>query len=74
MSMAINADERQAFESPLLVDCNSNSSGRDIAKFVGEPEIRYGAKRGSHSDEKTRLAFADPAAVHSPQKGERFDV
>lgn len=36
----------QAFQSPLLDDCNSNSSGRDLAKSsIGETRIRYGAAR-----------------------------
>ena len=68
------AHEEKAFESPLLADCNSNSSGRDVAKFVGEKSIRYGVVKSSPHGEKTRLAFADPGSVGLPRKGERFDV
>lgn len=32
----------QAFDAPLLVDCNSNLSGREVAKSMGDQVVRYG--------------------------------
>ena len=71
----------KAFEAPLLSDCNSNSSGRDIAKTVGTVTIKYGVvKNGasavssyvkmlSGSRDCSKLAFADPSMVDTPQAG-----
>jgi hypothetical protein len=64
----------QAFESPLLTDVNSNSSGRDLARNVGEVRVRYGATSQYAMPEKTKLAFGNTAAVVRPEKGARFDL
>lgn len=62
---------RQAFEAPILSDCNSNSSGRDMAKGVGTARARYGAIRDNG---KLKLAFADPSHVERPWEHARFDI
>jgi hypothetical protein len=66
----------QAFESPMLEDCHSNSSAREMAKVVGSTRIRYGAK-GEDALGKTeirrRLAFAHPDVSEQVTSGERID-
>lgn len=62
----------KAFESPILDQCNSNSSGRDIAKVLGEIRLQYGATKSA--DKNTALAFASPELVDRPVKDARFDV
>ena len=57
----------QAFESPLLTDVNSNSSGRDLANTVGEVRVRYGATHQYGMPEKTKIAFANPIVVKQPE-------
>lgn len=64
----------QAFEAPLLSDCNSNSSGWDIAKSVGDTEVQYGAVRDGGFPGPTKLAFAYPSIVGSPQKDSQFNI
>lgn len=34
----------QAFEAPLLHECNSNSSGNEIAKSAGQMAVQYGIR------------------------------
>lgn len=65
--------QTQAFEAPLLSDCNSNSSGRDIAKRVGDLRVQYGSFQDG-SDSQMKLAFADPEEVRRPQQGAHFDM
>lgn len=70
----------KAFEAPLLSDCNSNSSGRDIAKAAGNVEVQYGATNGSMRHGKdtdsvvTRLAFGEQGFVNPPKKDTHFEV
>lgn len=64
----------QAFESPLLADVNSNSSGRDLAKQVGEVRVRYGSTAQHGLSKKSKLAFANPMLVECPEKGATFDL
>ena len=61
----------------MLQNCNSNSSGRDIAKQMGEVEVKYGAQRRNLVDGSgsvTLLAFANPLHVGQPQQDLRFDA
>ena len=53
----------------MLAHVDSNSSGRDIAKAVGESHVRYGMKTGWNA----KLGFGDPASVCDPPKGMRFE-
>lgn len=62
----------KAFQSPILDQCNSNSSGREIAKGIGETRLQYGAKYSMDKD--IALAFARPELVNRPVKEVRFDV
>ena len=69
---------RQAFEAPLLSECNSNSLGRDIAKDIGHVRVQYGVTENGigspDADIKKKLAFANPAVVEHPQNNSRFNV
>ncbi|KAK5174964.1 uncharacterized protein LTR77_000100 [Saxophila tyrrhenica] len=47
----------KAFESPMLANCNSNTTGRDLAKAVGGHRVRYGVGMGLHGESK--IAFGD---------------
>ena len=62
----------QAFESPLLANEDSNSSGRDIARSVDDRPIRYGARSDFSMHGRTKLAFADPSVVLKPESGAKF--
>lgn len=64
--------ELQAFESPLLKESNSNSSGRDIAKALGKTETRYGAAMDA-AGQTSRLVFANPSRVEVPRREARFN-
>ena len=62
----------QAFDSQLFMDFNSNSSGRDIVKAVGDVELKYGAcKFGPKSE---LLKFANPNIASTPIRGSRFEL
>jgi hypothetical protein len=59
----------------MLADCNSNSSGKDISKAVGDTQVQYGATQlllGATM--VTKLSFANPNSVGHPEEGSRFDV
>lgn len=65
----------QAFESPLLADCNSNCSGRDMAMKMNELELQYGVV--AYDDQATgdaKLAFADPKVVEKPRSGMLINI
>ena len=64
----------QAFGSPLLADCNSNCSGRELAKSTGSRSVRYGAARPTRADGTRTLGFADSSTVEKPARGMQFDV
>ena len=64
----------QAFESPMLAECNSNSSGRDLAEAAGAAKVRYGAIRTDQKSDKTKLCFGDPEDIVPPENGMRFDI
>ncbi|KAK5172795.1 uncharacterized protein LTR77_002915 [Saxophila tyrrhenica] len=64
----------KAFEAPALSTCNSNSSGREIAKSMGEVEIRYGITSSQANRGGTKLVFAHPAFVVPPQQRTLFDI
>ena len=62
----------------MFGECNSNSTGGDVAKAVGDVRIRYGQTSAGEMDQngagnQTKLAFADPAVVHFPRKDTRLD-
>lgn len=63
----------QAFNSPMLANVNSNSSGRDIAEVAGETRVQYGVFRND-STGTARLGFGHPDFVNRPRKGMRFEV
>lgn len=58
----------------MLADCNSNSSGRDLAKVMRDFNVKYGMMHSNPSSEKVKIAFGDPGLVKAPQKGMRFDI
>jgi hypothetical protein len=59
----------------MLADCNSNSSGKDISKAVGDTQVQYGANQVLLGATKlTKLSFAHPNFVGHPEEGSRFDV
>jgi hypothetical protein len=62
----------KAFQSPLLANYNSNSTGRDIARAAEDTSIQYGAKAGEPGDKKAILGFARPGEVDSPEEGASF--
>lgn len=72
----MSTDVFQAFDSPLLADEHSNSSGRDMAKTdrIGGAKVRYGATTQYGRSDQRKLAFANPVLVSEPQKGMRFDL
>ena len=63
----------QAFEAPLLSASNSNCSGRDVAKTVGDMRVQYGATTSSFQG-PVRLAFANPDQVIRPIRHQLFDL
>ena len=63
-----------AFGSPLLADCNSNCSGRELVKSTGSRRVRYGAKRPTRADGTRTLGFADSSTLEKPARGMQFDV
>ena len=70
----IKLTRMQAFQSPLLADYNSNSSGRDLANASEDVETRYGSVSPGEEGEKRQLAFGQPEMVENPERGARFDV
>lgn len=58
----------------MLSDCNSNTTGRDIANAVGKTEVKYGVIATDTSGEKTKMGFGDPTTVSLPWKGMRVDT
>ena len=63
----------QAFDSSLLADVNSNSSGRDLARNIGDIYVRYGSAQCG-TPARSKLVFGDPAVLEQPEKGAKFDV
>ena len=64
----------QAFESPMLEDCSSNSTGQDLALVVGDYDVKYGGMTASPGDAKTKLAFGESKSVKSLGKHPHFDL
>ena len=58
----------------MLAECNSNSSGRDVAGSVGNLSVQYGATSNNAAGGTIKLAFADGSRVQKPATGTRFDV
>ena len=61
----------------MLADCNSNSSGRDIAKKLGEVPVRYGVAdtvEECGESGSTKIALSSPETVKAPTDGSRFSV
>lgn len=58
----------------MLSDCNSNSSGRDLAKATRDFNVKYGMMHSKSTSEKFKVAFGDPDVVSAPQKEMRFDM
>jgi hypothetical protein len=56
-----------AFEAPAFANCDSNSSGRDLVRAVGNTEVKYGAVRPK------RLAFGGHRFTGSPADGSAFN-
>ena len=71
--MVVFANTVKAFRSPILAECGSIATGRDLASSVRDVPIQYGSTRDPEN-EKTRLAFADTRFVDPPRKGERFEL
>lgn len=67
--------DSQAFQSPLLAECHSNSSGRDLAVKMKDIITQYGFA-GSDGSEKgeARLVFGDPSVVEKPRTGMLIDI
>jgi hypothetical protein len=63
----------KCFESPLLEACNSNSSGRDLAKTEGKVRIRYGKKQGQHG-RHAKLAFGVADMIDEPGRNICYGV
>ena len=59
----------------MLADCNSNSSGRDMARKMNDTRIQYGVVASHDSSEKgKKLAFASPEVVEKPRTGMLIDI
>lgn len=63
----------KAFDSPLLLDADSNYNGRDIARFEGTRTIQYGALNASpatgsleSSSGEDKLVMAERGKVRQP--------
>jgi hypothetical protein len=58
----------------MLRDLNSNCSGRDLARAVGEVEVQYG-ERSADSDAETGrlLTFAKSEKIRRPAQGMVFE-
>ena len=64
----------QAFDSPMFANCNSNSSGRDVAKEMVDVDVQYGSREVGAPGDSVKLTFSDPRTVKQPVKGARFDT
>lgn len=64
----------KAFESPMLAECNSNSSGRELAEAVGSVRVRYGVVSNDAVNGKAKLAVASVDLASPPKAGMRFDA
>lgn len=64
----------QAFEAPILSQCSSNSSGREMAKLIGSERIRYGVVQRDACGGATKLAFASSGLAKPPSRGCALDV
>lgn len=64
----------KAFESPMLAECNSNSSGRELAEAVGSVRVRYGVVSDHAVNGTAKLAIASADLVAAPKAGMRFDA
>jgi hypothetical protein len=63
----------KSFESPLLEACNSNSSGRDLAKKEGKVWIRYGEKQSQYG-RHAKLGFGVADTINEPGKNTCYGV
>lgn len=65
----------QAFDSPLLSHCYSNSSGRDLANNTLGYQVKYGARAADPAGTISKLGFGLQAeAVAQPPDRKQFDV
>lgn len=70
----------KAFEAPLLSECNSNSSGRDIAKTGRNVLVQYGSTNANTMQDKfadgsaKKLAFGGKGSVSLPRRDTHFEV
>lgn len=56
----------------MLIDCNSNATGNDLADAVDDLIVKYGVNNTDREDGKTKLAFGESTSVSSPKKGMLF--
>ena len=58
----------------MFANCNSNSSGRDLAKSIGDVHVKYGVNTTNQPDDSgEKLTFGHPDSVRHPKNGMRFD-
>ncbi len=60
----------------MLAGCDSNSTGRDAAKAVGDPRVQYDFTNSNNGSEPARLAILyskpiDDSAVDSAAASEK---
>ncbi|KAK5175091.1 uncharacterized protein LTR77_000228 [Saxophila tyrrhenica] len=58
----------KAFEAPMLAACDSNSTGRDAAKAMGDVRVDYGFSIDAAGLETTKLAFLYSGPFEQSQK------
>jgi hypothetical protein len=62
----------KAFDSSELKECNSNSTGRDIARVVGERRVRYGAVSSGPEGKSEKLMVGHADWTVTPAQGAHF--
>jgi hypothetical protein len=62
----------KAFDSPELRECNSNSTGRDIARVMGEWRVRYGAAPAGLEGKSEKLMISHADSTVKPAQGGYF--
>jgi polyhydroxyalkanoate synthesis regulator phasin len=62
-----------AFEAPLLANCNSNDTVEELVHKVKDQVVKYGVINGDESgDRKSKLRLRGYKEVYTPSSGTIF--
>lgn len=63
----------KAFGAPLLAECNSNATIKEIVQSVKEKHVKYGVREMDDSgDNASMLQLASGNEVYTPRSGAAF--